>query len=441
MKKITLFTIVILSLFTFANSYAIPKNSNDAKKAFQDKNYPIAIENFESLLINNPNDFWTLKYLGLSYLKNSNFPAAITYLERAESINAQSASIHYFLAEAYMLSSDKNSAEQKIDFIVKNFPNDIYAQKALNLKKGILASKKKQRKVLSLYLRQSYQYDSNVALEPQKNGIKNLDKDSSRFATYTWLELIMFQDTKWWAGTNFSFYQSLHTEHDSQRYNLSTFDFGPFVSLDTDFYDKIINHRVEYRYIHDIQNGSSFVRTNRIRYIASSFLAKWLYASIFVQVDFDDFFYRNLSRSNKDRLNRDAVQTTSGFRTLFLLPNKQTLAFGYSYINNDAEGLQWNYDKNRLYTEFATPLFIDKLRGYVLGEYYNRYFSPYSGSFYGKRSNRDDDYYSFRIKMKYTFNKNASFETSYRYIDNQSTIEDVFEYERQIFDCSLVFRY
>ena len=441
MKKMTLFFIAVLSLFSVVNSYAIPQHSDDAKKAFQEKNYPLAIESFENLLTNNPNDFWTLKYLGLSYLKNSNFPAAINYLEQAESINAQSASIHYFLAEAYMLSGDKQNAEQKIEFILKNFPNDIYAQKALNLKKGIVSREKKQRKILSVYLRESYQYDSNVALEPQKNGIKGLDKDSSRFTTYTWLELIMFQDTAWWAGTNFSFYQSLHTEHESQRYNLSTFDFGPFISMDTNFYNKTINHRVEYRYIHDIQNGSSFVRTNRIRYIGSSFLTKWLYTSLFVEIDFDDFFYRKLSRTNKPFLNRDAVQTTAGFRTLFLLPRKQTLAFGYSYTNNDAEGLQWNYDKNRLFAEFATPLVIDNLRGYVLGEYYNRYFSPYSGSFYGKKSNRDDDYYSFRIKMRYKFNKNASFETSYRFIDNQSTVEDVFEYERQIFDCSLVFRY
>ena len=435
-----MFSIVILSFFTVSALYAVPNNSIDAKKAFQEKNYALAIENFESLLINNPNDFWTLKYLGLSYLKSSNFSEAVTYLKRAETINPKNASIHYFLAEAYLLSGDKKKSDNQINFILQNFPNDIYAQKAVKLKKDIV-SKGKKRKPLSIYIRQSYQYDSNAALDPEKNHIQGFDEDSSRFATYTWLELIMLQDSIWWSGVNFSFYQSLHTENNCERYNLSTFNFGPFISMDMNIFNKIVNHRIQYRYIYDLQNGSSFLRTHRIRYIASSFLTKWLYTSIFVNIDFDDFFYRDLSRTNKSLLNRDAVQTSAGFRTLFFLPNKQTLAFGYSYTNNDAEGLQWNYDKNRIFTEFSAPIITNNLRGYLLAEYYNRYFSPYSASFYNKNSNRNDDYYSFRAKMKYAFNKNASMETSYRFIDNQSSVENVFEYERQIFDFSLVFRY
>ena len=176
------------------------------------------------------------------------------------------------------------------------------------------------------------------------------------FTNYTWVELIALQDTDWWAGANFSYYQSLHTENDSKPYNLSSFKFGPFFSFDLPICDKTFTNRIEYNYNYDILSGDSFVRTHRIHARTSTDVLSWLNASIFYEVNFDDFFYR-LRPANKYYLNRDAVQTKGGLRLRFKLPEHRYVYFGYDYTNNDAEGLLWNYDRNRLFAEFSNTFY------------------------------------------------------------------------------------
>ncbi|MDV7389921.1 hypothetical protein RZS08_01155, partial [Arthrospira platensis SPKY1] len=85
-----------------------------------------------------------------------------------------------------------------------------------------------RKKKLRGYLRQSYQYDSNTILEPQKAGIPGVDKDSSRFVTRLWMQYLALQEEIWSAGLTGSAYQSFHTEEDSERVNLSSFRFGPY---------------------------------------------------------------------------------------------------------------------------------------------------------------------------------------------------------------------
>ncbi len=435
------YSLVFTIIFILGGASLLSAYTNDlylAKTAFRSHNYQEAIQGFEKNLASNPNDTTSLKYIGLSYIKLNNPAKAIEYLERAKQSAPQNSSIRYYLAEAYYLSSDTDKAKNEVDILLTEFPSNIYSTKAKFLQKKF--KKRVQRRPLRLYNKVSYQFDTNVALEPKKLGIPGLNKDSSRFANYTWIELILLEQQAWWAGTNFSFYQSLHTENDSKEYNLSSFEVGPFFSFNLPVCSYDLVNRLEYRYIHDILNGHSFSRTHRLHYRVSSYVLKCLELTSFFQIDFDDFFYRGF-RVNNDIFNRDAVQTQAGIRTKILLPESRYLYMGYDYTHNDSEGLNWNYERNRLFTEFVTPFLLPKLRLFVLGEYYNRYFSPFYNQFYGSTAERDENFYSFRVKMRYNVTNNSSVETSYRYSEKQSTLEEFFEYERQIFDISFIFYY
>jgi len=434
MKKFVLFMIILMAGSSFAKS-DIPKEARDA---FRSGSYVQAITEFKKVLASNPNDSTALKYSGLSYVKLGNLRKAIELLKRAKQASPSNGSICYYLAEAYYLAGEYDLSKDEILSIYEKFPTNIYTQKAQLLEKRI--SDKYRRRKLRFYLRESFQYDSNVALEPQKKGIKGFDKDSSRFATYTWVELAPIQLKEFDFGVSGSFYQSLHTEHDSKRYNLSSFEFGPFISHTIPLFGHDLVSRLEYSYIQDILNGESFSRTHRIHFRTSSYLMDWLYIALFYQIDFDDFFYRGRPSDN-DILNRDAVQTQGGFRSRIHIANKRYVYFGYDYTNNDSEGANWNYDRNRVFAEFVTPTFVPKLDLYLLGEYYNRYFSPYRGSYYNSKSNRDENAYSFRVKTRYSFTSRSSLETSFRYVKKESTIEEEFEYERSIFDLSYVYKF
>ncbi len=442
MKKLFCLTVVLLSAFISAVPAFALRESTPADKAFVKGDYQTAAGLYESILASNPNNVRALRFLGLSYLYTGNFDGAITTLNRAKQIDPSSAAIRYYLAQAYYAQGQADMARQELTYIIAELPEGAYHKKARSLEEQMALRPKAhgRYKPISVYQKVGFQYDSNVMLEPQKLGIKGLDKDSSRFTNYTWVELVGLQDDGWRAGANFSYYQSLHTENDSKPFNLSSFDFGPFFSFDTPVSDKILKNRIEYRYIYDILSGESFVRTHSIRARTGADLVSWLNATIFYEVNFDDFFYRQRP-ANKDYLNRDAVRTKGGMRLQFNLPHRRFIYCGYDYTHNDSEGLLWNYERNRLFAELATPFFVPDLTLFVLGEYSNRYFDPYLGSFYVSKAERDEDYWSFRIKMRYDVTSFASVETSYRYIKQEATIEEFFEYERQIFDFSLVFRY
>lgn len=441
MKHILRALLIFVFILSVMPAYAL-RQSSAADEAFKQGQYGTAIELYEQQLSSNPDNVRVLKYLGLSYLYEGDFSKAVDTLNRAATLDPNNSAVRFYLAQAYYASGNLDAARQETSYIIGSLPDGIYHQKALELQTQMAKRPEPsfKRKPISLYQRVSYQYDSNVILEPEKLGIRGQDKDSSRFVNYTWVELIMLQDTDWWTGANFSYYQSWHTEHDLQPYNLSSFEVGPFFSFTVPVCDRKFTNRIEYRYMHDILNGDSFCRTHRIHLRTTTDVCSWLAASIFYEIDIEDFFYR-LRQSNKDFLDRDAVQTTGGLRLRFDLPANRFIYCGYEYTHNESEGLLWNYERNRLFAEFATPLCVPDLTLFILGEYNNRYFDPYLNSFYQSKDERDENFWSFRVKMRYDFTDWASAETSYRYSKRQSTIEEFFEYERQIFDFSLVFRY
>jgi len=423
------------------NSYVSAKetSSDEAANAFVEKDYSLAISKYESVLEKNPRDVNALKYLALSYLRLNLPDKAIEYLERAKSIVPQNSSIRYYLAEAYLRSGNRDKAKNEIDYIKNNLPSDIYEYKAINLESKTVKTGKKYSP-LKLYLRNGFQYDSNVTLQPQKLKGINENEDSARYVTYTWLEYTAIKQKPYTGGIISSFYQNLHMESELQRYNLTSYDLGPFFTFDIPFYGHNLSNRVEYRFMFDVLNGESFSRTHRIHYRVSTDITNWLDATIYTQTDFDNFFYRdNLQYENL--LNRDAVQTESGIRATIKLPRKMYIYTGYDFTNNEAEGTNWNYTQNRIFSEFATPVFTEKLYCFLLAEYHNRYFDPFFGSFYNTTAERDENFYSFRVKCKYAFNRSASIETSYRYTKNEANIERFFEYERNLFDVSFVYEY
>lgn len=428
---------LVLTSIVFSSVYARAMNIDEADQAFRQKHYQTAITLYEKRLNQNPDDINALKYLGICHIKKNNISQAITYLKQAHDSSPQNESVIYYLASAYALDGQNNEASRLTDELIAAAPDSLYARKASDLRAGL--TQRKLRKALSVYERISFQYDSNAALEPDKRGIPGLDKDSSRFTNYTWLEFILLQEKDWWAGINASFYQSLHTENDSQRLNLSNIEFGPFFSFRMPLGSYTLTNRLEYRFIYDILNGDSFVRTHRLRYSVSSYMYQWMEVLLYSEVDFDDFFYR--SSADPDIFNRDAVQSESGIRFKFLLPEHRALYVGYDFTHNDAEGINWNYTKNRVFAEFATPFFMPDLIFYLKGTYYNRYFDPFSGAPYGSTAERDEDYYSVRARLRYNINKNTGIEASYLYSENQSTLEEYFEYERSIFDVSLILKF
>ncbi len=436
MKK-SIFILLSVALLV-GNVYARSNMPKEAREAFKTGSYVTAISEFKKVLEVTPNDATALKYSGLSYMKLGNVKKAIEMLEQAKENAPTNSSICYYLAESYYLAGKYELAKDEINSIYEKFPTNIYTQKAQVIEKRI-AEKYKRRK-LRFYLRKSLQYDSNVALEPQKKGIQGLDKDSARIATYAWVELAPIQIKEFDLGVSGSLYLSMHTENDSERYNLSAFEFGPFISHTVPLFGHDLVTRLEYAYLHDILNGDSFSRTHRIHFRTSSYLMDWLYIALFYQIDFDDFFYTGRPSDN-DILNRDAVQTQGGFRSRIHIQSKRYVYFGYDYTNNDAEGANWNYDRNRLFAEFVTPTCIPKLDFYLLGEYYNRFFSPYQNSYHNSKAERDENMYSFRVKTRYSFNARSSMETSYRYVKKEATIEKEYEYERSIFDLSFVYKF
>lgn len=432
-KKMVLFLSALL--FAAYGAEAKVELNSPGVEAFQAKQYNEAIRLFERQLTDDPNNVFLLNYIAQAQIKSGNPVRAIVYLEKARLIEPNNLSIRYHLGNAYYLSGDRKKAQSELVALIENSPDTFYASRAKSLLARVERTPRKKK--LRGYLRQSYQYDSNTILEPQKAGIPGVDKDSSRFVTRLWMQYLALQEEIWSAGLTGSAYQSFHTEEDSERVNLSSFRFGPYAELKTDFFEHDFTHHFEYNYLYDILNGDTFVRAHRLHYRAWHYPLQTLKMIYLAQVDINDYAFRG-ARAGEELFNRDSVTTTIGIRAKILLPKKQWLYMGYDYENNDAEGTNWNYDKNRFFTEFATPFFTEQLYLFLLSEYYLRLFSPFDETFYGSGSERKEHYYSFRVKMRYAINDNSALETSYRYTKTESRLERFFEYERQIFDVSYV---
>jgi tetratricopeptide (TPR) repeat protein len=90
---------------------SIQEQYDDAMFDFSTANYDSAIEKFQSILTQHPQNFDAQLSLGMAYYRKADYPAAIVEGHKAEKLRPNDQLVHTNLSLFYMKSGDKKTAE------------------------------------------------------------------------------------------------------------------------------------------------------------------------------------------------------------------------------------------------------------------------------------------------------------------------------------------
>jgi tetratricopeptide (TPR) repeat protein len=100
---------------------------------FKEKKYAEAIEVFEQIPAGHPREWYSLYYLGSTYIMMKNYPTAIEHLEMALSLNTTETQIMHALGVAYFKQGNLKMAKGYFAAVLEIKPDDAEARGLMDI--------------------------------------------------------------------------------------------------------------------------------------------------------------------------------------------------------------------------------------------------------------------------------------------------------------------
>lgn len=375
--------LIVLIVFLFNPiAYAqVQLVDTDAGKAFKAGDYEKALKEFSLLLDEYPEDsVIILRYMGLSYHRLEKYSDAIKSYEEALEIDPQNAPVIFYLASTYFKISQTNKAKEQFQNVISIAPESLYSGWA---ERYIEAIEQKETvyerpggpRLYQVFLQVAPQLDFNVPEAPD-NSNSFSDDESFRFTEYASLGLRTKQLGNWFFGADFSTYQSQNTKQELREFNLSTFNISPYINYTTTVFGKPFSPIVRYNFNYALLDYDSYSNSHSISASLNTAFTEDTLTIPFYRITFDDFNDEGFDPSISSR---DATNNAVGLlQYFFFMQRALNVWIGYEFQNNNADGLNFNYNGNRITGGVSVPIFWN-IRTDLSAEYARDDYSDFQG--------------------------------------------------------------
>ncbi|GJM15785.1 MAG: hypothetical protein DHS20C13_11120 [Thermodesulfobacteriota bacterium] len=429
--------VLLVLLFNPAAYAQVQLTDTEAGKEFKAGDYEKALKEFFVLLDEYPEDsVIILRYIGLSYHRLEKYSDAIKSYEEALEIDPQNAPVIFYLASTYFKTSETNKAKELFQNVISIAPESLYSGWA---ERYIQAVEQQETvyerpggpRLYQVFLQVAPQLDFNVPEAPS-NSVSFSDDESFRFTEYASLGLRTKQLGNWFFGTDLSTYQSQNTKQELREFNLSTFDISPYINYTTTVLGKPFSPILRYNFNYALLDYDSYSNSHSISATLNTAFTENTLTVPFYRLRFDKFDDEGFDPSISSR---DATNNAVGLLQYFFFMQRAVNTWiGYEFQNNNADGLNFNYNGHRITAGVSVPVYWG-IRGDLSGEYGRDDYPDFQGP-----RDRETNRGSFFGRITRNIKGPIYGAFSYSYT-NENSNYSVLEFDRHIITWSIFLSY
>jgi tetratricopeptide (TPR) repeat protein len=367
---------------------------------------------------------------GLTLQKNEEYEGSVQAFKDAKDLDDRlTQSADYQIGICYMKLKQFGNARDAFRDV---FEVDPYSSVAGFASKYIDAIERKMESERPFHFLAgiSFEYDSNVVLEPTDSSLiaSITDSDDTREvydlkADYTFRTEDNFASLKAGYGLRIS------------KQN----DFGAYDTISNNFslqgnlsYEKLLI-TFPVGFTHTIVDDDPYLGTVSAGNINNLMVGSNQMAQAGIIYKYNDYL-KSSSISTEDRTGNDIMGTCGWF--WFFSDNKGFINLRYSLNKNYTKGENWENLGNKVGAGVLFP-FADKFKVSVNGEgYFQNYDNTHT--IYGKK--RKDQTYGVGSLLSYEIMKNFEFQVKYTYVNERSNLK-IYEYDRHMVSTGVQFKY
>jgi len=413
---------------------------NDLKEA----NQWIAVGEKENLI---SGKFFFLK--GLILLKEGKNPEAVKAFEEAKKLDtsiAQAAEVQ--IANAYLKAGKLKEAKDRFQMAITLDPKSDMARYAKDYDK-YLTEKMEREKSWRFAFGMGYKYDTNPTAIPMGGSVADVSTGEGDSAINTTLRASYTAPFSFTGPISFGAYYSLYSDQYFRGkmdminnsltlmpgYNFSWFSLTLPVTYARTWLKDKDNQTPWLNLSWGDKSYMDLISINpTIRFMVSQ------NNSLELSYGYQrKHFLQPLSTgADLTQESRDADNYSGSIAWIYFTAKKGLLNIRYSYSKENADGINWTYWDNKIAMSFIQPIFTDRLKIQLSGEYDFVEYENVNATVSVPIKRRDDTY-TGTAALIYEIMKNVSATASYSYTRNKSNMDDVYGYKREII--SVYFEY
>ena len=407
----------------------------EAAKAFIAKDFDRALEEFQKLRESNPNNTLILQYLAITLKQLGRFDEAIDIFREALAIAPNNPALNYQLGVTFYNAKRGDEAVDSFTQTKDLAPESRYAELAAQYLDAISQQRAQNQvsgapKRFGIFAQAGYQYDDNIPAFP--DGIGG-DRTDNRYTGYLNLDFYLHRSPTWLITTSLNGYGTWYEESEFEVFEAPQYSANIRLQR-THVLGKIpAISSIDYNYRKvDFFDETTYSRSNSLTLGLRLNLSRATATYGFYQYTEDNF-----SAEGFDPLfsSRDADNHMIGLRHTWFFANRRgQFAFGIDYEDNNADGINFEYDGFSASLDAVIPLFW-KMRGDLGVRYGEDSYDMFAGPV-----TRETDRISYTAGFSRWINRNFQWRFTYNYWDEDSSYDEL-SYDRAVWGLNLNYVY
>lgn len=417
-----------------------------AIKLFLAGKFEEALQEFEKLEKEYPQDPLITRYMGICYYRLEKYEEALAQFEKGLTIDPYNIAMHYFKGYTHYRMAQFDQAELELNYVATYDVSDKYSEKAGNLLKklkepAVKKAPKVTRKKWKLSGLVGYEYDTNVTLESNVPAFTStFDQNSSRFLITSGISYDPILTENFKVRIHNEFSQTLHDDTLNEL-NFSRTRSSVRSTLVTTIFKIPTSISLEYVFEPGFLYKNLFSVNNALE---TSFT---LAITPTTRLEFyNSYAYITFGPDGTDREvgSRDGHYGDSSVTVTKFFPKTQRSIYGtYSYDWAETAGDNFDFAAHATRAGFRSPVPPIKLplipdfllEGWDVGAVFiyrrNDYFNHRE-----LVNRRKGDDWTAVFSFGHNLGKNYRIDGYFRYI-NANNRNDIFQYDRNIFGTTL----
>jgi tetratricopeptide (TPR) repeat protein len=397
-------------------------------KAFLQKDYPAALEGFQKLLGEHPDDPLVLRYIGMTYDRLNRLDEAVAAFTRALKSAPGDLAATFFLGVAEYKRGRLAEAKVAFENVAREAQDSAYGARAREFIAALRSNAPEQAapaagKRWDVFLQAGSQYDDNVRAEPDELA----RADSGRLMEFFKVGYAPLATGRWQLRVEGQGYFTQHLRDSVDGFDFQQLEGGVELSHATSLGGVPLQPALRYGYTQAYLDGAPFSRTHAVTASLDTAVVEGTVTKIHARAGFQDFRVEGVFPSVTSRDN--VIHTVGVTQYFYLFPagtRRTLLHLAYAYARTGADGDNFDVRAHTGTVGLSVPLpwelTLEVSAGIGRDDYPN---------FRGDLNDRETDRYTASVALSGPIWDRLNASLSYNYMKEASNYA-VLDFDRNI---------
>ena len=369
-------SIALLIFVTLVARAAVNLLQTDAAAAFKAGDYERAEGEFAALLVEHPEDVTLLRYFAITLRKLERYQDSLTILQKALSLEPENVAVNYHTAVTLYKAGAFQAAVRSFNAVTSLAPESRYADLARQYIDTISdelarAQRPAAPEKFGIYGQVGLHYDSNLLATPDSQEAFVGDNSDTRYSGYLSGQYFFFNRAGWLGTADLSAYSATYDDDLFESFDINQINPGIAVQKSTLIGDVPAVNSVRYDYQEVELDSETYSESHVLTLMSRLRISQDTATRLTYRYTDDTFEFKGFDPafSSRDADNH----SISAINTWYLNDHRVELDLGVGYTDNNADGINFNYDAWQLETgaRFALPeeWWLDLAAIYISDEY------------------------------------------------------------------------